>query len=82
MRRALFNQYIKDAAFKELFITEMGWNKFRGQAELAPIAIDDTEYRFTTIAERNGFQVLTCQVNDIPGTTSCRRIDKIGRAHV
>ena len=75
MRRALFNQYIKDAAFKELFITEMGWNKFRGQAELAPIAIDDTEYRFTTIAERNGFQVLTCQVNDIPGTTSCRRID-------
>ena len=75
MRRAIFNQYIKDAAFKELFITEMGWNKFRGQAELAPIAIDDTEYRFTTIAERNGFQVLTCQVNDIPGTTSCRRID-------
>ena len=75
MRRALFNQYIKDAAFKELFITEMGWNRFRGQAELAPIIIDDNEYRFTTIAERNGFQILTCQVNDIPGTTTCRRID-------
>ena len=75
MRRALFNQYIKDAAFKEMFITEMGWNRFRGQAELAPIIIDDTEYRFTTIAERNGFQVLTCQVNDIPSTTTCRRLD-------
>ena len=75
MRRALFNQYIKDAAFKELFITEMGWNRFRGQAELAPIVIDDTEYCFTTIAERNGFQVLTCPVNDIPNTTACRRID-------
>lgn len=75
MRRALFNQYIKDAAFKELFITEMGWNRFRGQAELAPIVIDDNEYRFMTVAERNGFQVLTCPVNDIPNTTACRRID-------
>ena len=75
MRRALFNQYIKDAAFKEMFITEMGWNRFRGQAELAPITIDDTEYRFTTIAERNGFQILTCLVDDIPNTTICRRID-------
>ena len=34
MRRALFNQYIKDAAFKELFITEMGWNKFHGRRSL------------------------------------------------
>ena len=75
MRRALFNQYIKDAAFKELFITEMGWNRFHGQAELAPIVIDNTEYRFTTIAERNGFQVLTCPVDSIPNTTICRRID-------
>ena len=75
MRRALFNQYIKEAAFKEMFITEMGWNRFRGQAELAPIIIDDNEYRFTTVAERNGFQILTCPVNDIPNTTACRRID-------
>ena len=75
MRRVLFNQYIKEAAFKELFITEMGWNRFHGQAELAPITIDDTEYRFMTIAERNGFQILTCQVDDIPNTTICRRID-------
>ena len=75
MKRALFNQYVKDAAFKELFIAEMGWNRFRGQAELAPIAIDGTEYRFTTIAERNGFQILTCPVDDIPGTTACRKID-------
>ena len=75
MRRALFNQYIKEAAFKELFITEMGWNRFRGQAELAPIIIDDNEYRFITVAERNGFQILTCPVDDIPNTTICRRID-------
>ena len=75
MKRALFSQYIKDAVFSELFITEMGWNRFRGQAELAPIIIDDTEYHITTIAERNGFQILICPVNEIPNTTVCRRID-------
>ena len=75
MKRALFSQYIKDAAFSELFITEMGWNRFRGQAELAPIIIDDTEYHITTIAERKGFQILICPVNEIPNTTVCRRID-------
>ena len=75
MRRTLFNQYIKNASFKELFITEMGWNKFGGQADLAPIAVDDAEYHFTTIAVRSGFQVVTCPVDDIPNTTICRRID-------
>lgn len=75
MKRNLFNQYIKDADFRGLFITEMGWNRFRGQAELAPIVIDDTEYRVTTVAERNGFQVLACPVTEMPGATVCRRID-------
>ena len=75
MRRNTFNEYIKDADFRGLFITEMGWNKFRGQAELAPIVIDDTEYHVTTVAERNGFQVLTCPVKDIPNTTICKKID-------
>lgn len=75
MRRNTFNQYIKDADFRGLFITEMGWNRFHGQAELAPIVIDDTEYHVTTVAERNGFQVLTCPVREIPNTTVCKRID-------
>lgn len=75
MRRNTFNEYIKDANFRGLFITEMGWNRFRGQAELAPIVIDDTEYHVTTVAERNGFQVLTCPVKEIPNTTVCKRID-------
>lgn len=72
MRRNTFNQYIKDADFRGLFITEMGWNRFHGQAELAPIVIDDTEYHVTTVAERNGFQVLTCPVKEIPNTTVCK----------
>ena len=75
MRRNTFNQYIKDADFRGLFITEMGWNRFHGQAELAPIVIEDKEYRIITVAERNGFQVLTCPVQEIPNTTVCKRMD-------
>ena len=44
MRRATFNQYIKEIDFKGLFITEMGWNRFHGQADIQPIEIDCTEY--------------------------------------
>lgn len=75
MRRATFNQYIKEIDFKGLFITEMGWNRFHGQADIQPIEIDGTEYRMKTIAERNGFQIITCPVNTIPTTSVCRKID-------
>ena len=75
MRRATFNQYIKEIDFKGLFITEMGWNRFHGQADIQPIEIDCTEYRMKTIAERNGFQIITCPVNTIPTTSVCRKID-------
>ena len=75
MRRSTFNQYIKEGDFKGLFITEMGWNRFRGQAEIQPIEIDGIEYCMTTIAERNGFQIISCPVNSIPTTTTCKKID-------
>ena len=75
MKRATFNQYIKEIDFKGLFITEMGWNRFHGQADIQPIEIDGIEYRMRTIAERNGFQIITCSVNTIPTTSVCRKID-------
>lgn len=75
MRRSTFNQYIKEADFKGLFITEMGWNHFRGQADIQPIDIDGIAYRMTTIAERNGFQIIACPVQTIPTTTTCKKID-------
>lgn len=75
MRRATFNQYIKEIDFKGLFIAEMGWNRFHGQADIQPIEIDGTDYRMRTIAERNGFQIITCSVNTIPKTSVCRKID-------
>ena len=75
MRRNTFNQCIRENNFKELFITEMGWNRFRGQADILPFEVDGITYRMTTIAERNGFQIITCPVHAIPTTTACKKID-------
>lgn len=75
MKKNIFIELIKEARFREMFITEMGWNNYRGQAELPLIDIDDIQYQFVTVAERNGFQVLTCEVDDIPAASVCKRID-------
>ena len=75
MKKATFQSYIKAANFRELFITEMGWNNYQGQAALPPIVVEETEYLFATIAERNGFQILHCEVKTIPSASLCRRID-------
>lgn len=75
MKKTTFQTYIKDANFRELFITEMGWNNYQGQAALPPVVIEETEYQFTTIAERSGFQILVCEVDSIPSASLCRRID-------
>ena len=75
MKKNIFIELIKEARFREMFITEMGWNNYRGQAELPLIDIDDIQYQFVTVAERNGFQVLTCEVDDIPTASVCKRID-------
>ncbi|MGM9698415.1 MAG: Eco57I restriction-modification methylase domain-containing protein [Prevotella sp.] len=74
MNRREFNQYIAECSFREMFI-EMGWNKFRGQAEIIPMDIDGTTFNMTSIAERNGFQIITCPIRTIPTTSTCRKID-------
>ena len=75
MKKNIFIELIKEARFREMFITEMGWNNYRGQAELPLIDIDNIQYQFVTVAERNGFQVLTCEVDNIPTASVCKRID-------
>lgn len=75
MNRATFNSHIQKANFRELFITEMGWNNPRGQVNLPTITVDEIDYNIKCIAERNGFQILTCQVQSIPTMTMCRKID-------
>lgn len=75
MKRETFNQYIKKASWRGLFITEMGWNAPHGQNLLPTITVDDTDYNFTVVAQRNGFQILSCEVNSVPNMSTCRKID-------
>ena len=70
-----FLSLISEGSFRELFVSELGWNRFRGQAQLPAITVDEINYCFTSIAERNGFQILTCKVNTIPTNTTCKKID-------
>ncbi len=75
MRRQTFNEYIESRQFRELFISEMGWNNMRGQAELPLYIIDEKEVQITAIAERNGFQILQCEVDEIPTSSFCKKLD-------
>ena len=75
MKKNIFLDYVRKADFRGLFISEMGWNNYHGQAELPLISIDDTNYQFCTIAERSGFQILQCEVDAIPAAAVCKRID-------
>ena len=74
MNKRVFNQYISESNFKELFIREMGWNNPQGQTSF-DLAIEDTTFEFHQIADRNGFQVLTCGISDIPSSSMCKKID-------
>ena len=75
MRRQTFNELIENNLFRELFIMEMGWNNVHGNAKLPPYIIDEKEISITAIAERNGFQVLKCEVDEIPSSSFCKRLD-------
>lgn len=75
MTRKEFNQYIQEASFQELFVTEMGWNNPKGMTDILVPHIDDIDYEMEAIAERNGFQILTCLVEKIPTASTCKKID-------
>lgn len=74
MNRRTFNQYVSESNFRELFISEMGWNNPQGQT-LFDITVDEMPFDFQLIAERNGFQVLTCLVDAIPTSSLCKKLD-------
>ena len=75
MKRNIFNQHIADASWQPLFITEMGWNAPQGQRRLPAITVDGADYDFTVVAQRSGFQILSCQTESIPTMALCRKID-------
>lgn len=75
MTKKEFNQYIQEASFQELFVTEMGWNNPKGMTDIIVPHIDEIDYEMEVIAERNGFQILTCLVEKIPTASICKKID-------
>lgn len=75
MKRSQFNRYISEARFQELFVSELGWNLPKGPNRLPPVEIDGTEYRAEVVAERNNYRILRCEVDAIPPTSVCKRID-------
>lgn len=75
IRKPQFFSLIRQGDFSELFITELGWNRYRGHAQLPTILVDGKEYNITAIAERNGFQVLLCVVDEIPTQSIAKKID-------
>lgn len=75
IKKSQFLNLIRQGDFKELFISELGWNRYRGYAQLPPIVIEEKEYNLSAIAERNGFQILYCEVDDIPTQSLAKKID-------
>ena len=71
-----FTSYLKDGAFRTLFIEELGWNKVNTSFAALPVfTVGDTAFEIKTIAHRNGFQVLQCAVGEIPTNTICKKLD-------
>lgn len=70
-----FIHLISEGKFSELFITELGWSKYRGQSSLPQITIDDVDFNIESIAIQKGFQILVCEVDEIPSQSLARKID-------
>ena len=75
MNRRTFNQYINEADFRSLFVSEMGWNNPTGATSLPEYSIDEETLNITQIADRNGFQILHCVVEHIPTSSFCKKLD-------
>lgn len=74
INKSTFNQYIADCDFQGLFVSEMLWNNPQGQT-VFDINVEESVYTFRQIAQRSGFQVLTCEVDTIPTSSMVKKID-------
>lgn len=71
-----FVQYLRNADFRTLFIEEMGWNKYSASiADVPTMYVDERAFNLKTIAHRNGFQVLVCNVPELPSNSVCKKLD-------
>ena len=71
-----FTAYLKNADFKTLFIEEMGWNKVSSSSSRLPrFTIGETTFEIINIAQRSGFQVLVCNISELPSNATCKKLD-------
>ena len=75
MNRQTFKELITKSAFKDLFITELGWWNPAANLRLPETVVDDNCYYFEPIARISSFQVLSCKVDSIPTSALCKKID-------
>lgn len=76
LTRTQFVGYLKNTDFRTLFIEEMGWNKVTTNfSSLPTFVIEETSFVIKAIAQRNGFQVLQCVVDELPSNTTCKKLD-------
>lgn len=74
MRRKDFDSLIDRGAFRELFVTEMGWNNPDNSQPLY-ITIDEQDFGFMPVADKQGFHVYTCEMDILPTAAECKKID-------
>ncbi len=74
MNKNTFTSCLSTSDFKSLFIREMGWNNPQGQTSF-DIIIEGETYSFNQIAEKSGFQVILCKIDEIPTSSMCKKID-------
>lgn len=74
MRRDNFDRLIDSNNFQQLFIEEMGWNNPADSLDF-DIEIDEQIYVFYPVADKNGFHVYTCEVETLPVSSLCKKID-------
>ena len=73
MKRRDFDSLIDRGAYRELFV-EIGWNNPDNPQPLY-IAIDEQDYDFLPVADKQGFHVYSCQLDVLPTASECKKID-------
>ncbi len=74
MRRHTFDEYIRQANFINFF-NELGWNHVSKGDRINPVKVEETDYEIIPVADKQGFKVLTCQVDELPQHSTRKKID-------
>ena len=74
MKRKDFDSLIDRGAFRELFVSEMGWNNPDNSQPLY-ITIDEQDFDFMPVADKQGFHVYSCEMDILPTAAECKKID-------